>query len=402
MKIKEVIEKTELTDRAIRLYIDEGLVKPNIEESYSGRKTIDFSDDDVKRLNNVALLRKAGFSIADIKSIIENKETAKDIIETFIQQTEQNILHNTQVVEKLKSISFDEEISLETICNSLSETVKEAAVPKEDLKPKASLEAIRKFCLGFGIFGMVVSVCAMVAFVILCKFCFIQLDLKQFISVSWPAISTIIVIFALTLAITLLNRKSGLQKKKYKTKTITSSVLILIIIPLSICSFFLCIFTSFFNYSLTYDIDDYLVLDSWIDEDFGTEIDAVFPDEVPHSAIENPDRYFDIGIPITTKYYYKHTYVLDPDFDLIAEWILPKEEYELAKKEITASVKHTEKRGDWMLNYYADTQEPELWEDAHYWFLIFAYNDNTRQVRYIAAYAIDSFPEGPYYLSLDW
>ncbi|MBP3328889.1 MAG: MerR family transcriptional regulator [Clostridia bacterium] len=402
MKIKEVIEKTELTDRAIRLYIDEGLVKPNIEESYSGRKNIDFSDDDVKRLNNVALLRKAGFSIADIKSIIENKETAKDIIETFIQQTEQNIIHNTQVVEKLKSISFDEEISLETICNSLSETVKETAVPKEDLKPKASLEAIRKFCLGFGIFGMVVSVCGMVVFIILCKICFIQLDLKQFISVSWPAISTIIVMFALTLAITLLNRKSGLQKKKYKTKMITSSVLFLILIPLSVCSFYLCILTSLFNYSLTYDIDDYLVLDSWIDEDFGTEIDAVFPDEIPQSAIKNPDRYFDNGIPLTTKYYYTHTYVLDPDFDLIAEWILPKEEYELAKKEITASVKHTEKRGDWVLNYYADTQEPEDWDDAHYWFLIFAYNDSTRQVRYIAAYAIDSFPEGPYYLSLDW
>lgn len=402
MKIKEVIEKTELTDRAIRLYIDEGLVKPNIEESYSGRKNIDFSDDDVKRLNNVALLRKAGFSIADIKSIIENNGTAKEIIKKFIEQTEQTIKQNTLVVEKLKSISFDEEISLETICNSLSETVKETAVPKEDLKPTPTSEAIRKFCFYLGIFGMVVSVCGMVAFIILCKICFIQLDLKQFISVSWPAISTIIVMFALTLAITLLNRKSGLQKKKYKTKTITSSVLILIVIPLSICSFFLCVFTSFFNYSLTYDIDDYLVLDSWIDEDFGTEIDAVFPDEVPHSAIENPDRYFDIGIPITTKYYYKHTYVLDPDFDLIAEWILPKEEYELAKKEITASVKHTEKRGDWVLNYYADTQEPEDWEDAHYWFLIFAYNDNTRQVRYIAAYAIDSFPEGPYYLSLDW
>lgn len=214
MKIKEVIEKTELTDRAIRLYIDEGLVKPNIEESYSGRKNIDFSDDDVKRLNNVALLRKAGFSIADIKSIIENNGTAKEIIKKFIEQTEQTIKQNTLVVEKLKSISFDEEISLETICNSLSETVKETAVPKEDLKPTPTSEAIRKFCFYLGIFGMVVSVCGMVAFIILCKICFIQLDLKQFISVSWPAISTIIVMFALTLAITLLNRKSGLQKKE--------------------------------------------------------------------------------------------------------------------------------------------------------------------------------------------
>ena len=52
--------------------------------------------------------------------------------------------------------------------------------------------------------------------------------------------------------------------------------------------------------------------------------------------------------------------------------------------------------------YFADTQEYELWEDQHYWFLIFAYNDKTQRVRYIASYAVDSFPEGPYYLSLDW
>ena len=68
MKIKEVIEKTKLTDRAIRWYIDNGLVSPGIEENYSGRKNIDFTESDVERLSQIALLRKAGFSISDIKS----------------------------------------------------------------------------------------------------------------------------------------------------------------------------------------------------------------------------------------------------------------------------------------------------------------------------------------------
>ena len=74
MKIKEVIEKTGLTDRAIRLYIDEGLTAPSIEESYSGRKKIEVSESDVERLKNVAILRKAGFSISDIKSIADDSE----------------------------------------------------------------------------------------------------------------------------------------------------------------------------------------------------------------------------------------------------------------------------------------------------------------------------------------
>ncbi|MBR2418036.1 MAG: MerR family transcriptional regulator, partial [Clostridia bacterium] len=50
MKIKEVIAKTDLTDRAIRLYIENGLVSPSITENYSGRKNIEFSDDDLVAL----------------------------------------------------------------------------------------------------------------------------------------------------------------------------------------------------------------------------------------------------------------------------------------------------------------------------------------------------------------
>ena len=47
MKIKQVIAETGLTDRAIRLYIENDLVKPECDENYNGRKSIDFSETDV-------------------------------------------------------------------------------------------------------------------------------------------------------------------------------------------------------------------------------------------------------------------------------------------------------------------------------------------------------------------
>jgi DNA-binding transcriptional MerR regulator len=50
MKIKEVIAQTDLTDRAIRLYIENGLVSPSFNENYKGRKNIDFSQEDVENL----------------------------------------------------------------------------------------------------------------------------------------------------------------------------------------------------------------------------------------------------------------------------------------------------------------------------------------------------------------
>lgn len=404
LKIKEVIEETGLTDRAIRLYIDEGLVLPSIEESYSGRKSIDFSAEDVSRLNNIALLRKAGFSIPEIKSIAEDKDSAKKIIEAFIEQTEQNIRHDTEVVEKLKSISSDEDITLETICESLSETVIENEVPQEDMKPRSASETLRKTAFGVGIFMSVLSVLAMIAYVVSQKIAFVHTNINgDFIRGFLFGNCGVIVILFLSLALVWLNRKEEHRKKRQKVKKIICSILLVAFVPLSIFSFLASLGGMLlFGYSLTYDIEDYLVLDPRIQKDYGAEIDAVFPDEVPQSALDAPGREFDLGVPLTTKYYYKHTFVLDPDFDLVAEWVLPEEEYIKAKEEIQKPVLHTEEKGDWVCLYYEDTQEYEDWENEYYWFLIFAYNDKTRRVRYIASYAIDSFAEGPYYLSLDW
>lgn len=49
MKIKQVCEATGLTDRAVRYYIEEGLIAPRYTENYLGRKAFDFSEDDAQR-----------------------------------------------------------------------------------------------------------------------------------------------------------------------------------------------------------------------------------------------------------------------------------------------------------------------------------------------------------------
>ena len=59
MKIKDVMELTDLTDRAIRLYIQSGLISPQNQRSYAGRNQYDFSQEDVAALKKISLLRKA-------------------------------------------------------------------------------------------------------------------------------------------------------------------------------------------------------------------------------------------------------------------------------------------------------------------------------------------------------
>ncbi len=57
MQIKEVTARTGLTDRAIRLYIENGLVRPRQEFNYAGRRSISFDEEDVRTLEAVATLR---------------------------------------------------------------------------------------------------------------------------------------------------------------------------------------------------------------------------------------------------------------------------------------------------------------------------------------------------------
>ncbi len=58
LRIKEVCKKTGLTDKAIRVYINSGLLNPNYTENYTGRKNFDFSDEDVEVLKRISLLSR--------------------------------------------------------------------------------------------------------------------------------------------------------------------------------------------------------------------------------------------------------------------------------------------------------------------------------------------------------
>ena len=77
MKINEVEKITGLTKKAIRLYEDRGLIR--IGRSDNGYR--DYSEKDIKLLNQIKLLRTAGVSITDIKLLFSGMISLEDIIE---------------------------------------------------------------------------------------------------------------------------------------------------------------------------------------------------------------------------------------------------------------------------------------------------------------------------------
>lgn len=343
MKIKEVVEKTGLTDRAIRLYINEGLAAPNIAESYSGRKSIDFSDADVERLKNIATLRKAGFSIADIKCIADKKEI-KEVIEKYIGETESEIGYKTEIVEKLKNISFDEDVTLETICNLLSATVSNETVPREDLNLTLK-EKIKKSAL-------IALACIQIAFsgLFLVMICGIIFEVRyiQFDPNATPVLivhACWFIIISLSILILWLNTgKRFIKNSRGKMKGVTAVLVGLSIagsVVLAPVSFMLAIFGAPF-YSQTTDIENYMKFDESLEAYFNADyndsaIYEVFPIKIPVSAKVTSLYPYDPKVPDTTKYYYKYTVCPDGAFgtyDICAEWILPNDEYERAKSAV--------------------------------------------------------------------
>ena len=401
MKMKEVIEKTGLTDRAVRLYIDEGLALPSIEESYSGRKSIDFSESDVERLKNVALLRKAGYSIADIKSMVDDNSTAQDIIEKFIEQTENNIAHETKIVEKLKGISLDEEVTIETICNSLSETVEEKDIPKEDLKSIFWKKAENNPYKFAGIIGLIFTGVVYVLTFLLCTCEYKHLAIADD-WFSWVLLcfSGWLVLDVLCALLILFNRNKSENKNKKYRRFISGTITVFSLI-IGVIAFYISIFSALLHpfYSYTTDIKDYMVLDGWVEEKYGDEIHTLFPDEIPENALVSSDKYFN-SAPFTTRYFYKYSCDLDTFIDIFAEWNLNPDEYEETKNKAIKNTKHTEQKGDWVLAYYSDIYNDEYYFEPNYY--IFAYNDKSNKVRYIAVITDGSHSGEPYYLSLDW
>lgn len=402
MKIKEVIKKTELTDKAIRLYIENGLVAPSIDESYSGRKSIEFSDDDVERLSNIALLRKAGFSIADIKEIIESDEKAKNVVKRFIEETENNIQHETEIIEKLRSIPAENGISMKTICESLSKAVEKKQVPKEDMKLSALERTIRGFFCALGGFGMLVSVAGFVAYEIILRDAFIH---PIYNSVFLPVLiySGFILMLVLSVALLKINIGQNFSSTKKSVRFLNSAVMPISYVILLFFTFVFC-FVALLGgaCSKTDNPNKYLKFDECMGEDFSNKIFSAFPSEIPKSADKD-----------SIKYFYRHTFVIDPDFDVIAEWILPEEEYNETKNAYIDKYDLSE-IGNWTYYHilkeeYYSTEELKFdlfkkkdWNFDDYRIIIVAFNDKENKVRYIASNAMDPYSEGPYFLNLEW
>ena len=85
MRIQQVIRKSGLSKRAIHHYIKEKLITPAVDP---GNGYYIFSDEDIRRLTVIRLLRALNLSVADIRNILDYPKTANYYLTKVLRETD--------------------------------------------------------------------------------------------------------------------------------------------------------------------------------------------------------------------------------------------------------------------------------------------------------------------------
>ncbi len=400
MKIKSVCELTGLTDRTIRYYIEEKLVSPLYTENYLGRKTFDFSEKDIKELNDIAILRKFDFTLEEIKSLINDAETSKEILANVKERTEQTVVNGQNKLSVLSQISPEKTYTVAALAEALSNASLELPMHNETIKfniVKTMLTVVKKLALllivwlpiVLSIFGVVISINDYHYPVL--RPIAILLTIASFL----PSVAVLII-----------------SKTKLKWKKIAQGVLLAFCILSIPVSFFSSL--GIVSKSQTTDFRDYRDFDAECLANRNVVFQELFPDWPNYfENIKQEDGSYK-AVYLDSHYYYHYHQGFDYTYDIYAEWPLSEDEYAKEVKRATAVfTKNVENKTynykfaeltkgayNCLILYSGD--EPFNKVDDNYDYIIFAYNDKTQTVRYIYCNSLENGTDQPYYLKLEW
>ena len=117
-KMKDVYQMTGLTEKAIRLYMDQKLVEPRVEEGIY-RNAYYFEEKDIERLKDIAALRNAGFGISDIKMMIEDPTTISSLVEEKESLLKNEIEHMKSLRQTINRLTIEEHSDVTKLADAI-------------------------------------------------------------------------------------------------------------------------------------------------------------------------------------------------------------------------------------------------------------------------------------------
>ena len=399
--MKEITARTGLTDRAVRLYIENGLVSPQVEKNYAGRRTIDFSEADLQTLRQIALLRKAGFSLEQIRQVEQGPEEARQAADALLRLKREEAELDQKVIAALSSLPEDAALSLPTLATALEPAFSAAPVPESDLHmtvPERIIRIVVFLYAGFGIAWALFWPTSNV-YSLLFEIRYPKLNSERVLAALPLSLCAVgCTVFSVFASVTLIRRyRRGWRSAARRRRRTLISCLLAVLILVSNTLVFLCVmFTMFapFTVSETTDPEDYLLTDDWVRSSYG-EIYRVFPPEIPFVAGD-------------VRYYYHYE---QSSFDVFAQWRYsldrrpyyyhsPQEDYEEEKARLLVlpGLVRTEQRGAWTCCWLIESDRACVSQEWQF----FAYRDDLCAVRYY--YGVCGDMDLPLFLTdeMDW
>ncbi len=119
-RMKSVMLKTGLSEKAIRLYIDKGLVQP-IERISGNRHNYYFDELQIKKLKQIALLRKYDFSLNEIKCLYDNEACTNTVFSGYVKRIYDKYSYYNNINDYIQKIDTGNIDSIDNIIKALYE-----------------------------------------------------------------------------------------------------------------------------------------------------------------------------------------------------------------------------------------------------------------------------------------
>lgn len=134
MKIQEVSQQTGLTKKTIRFYEAQGLLDPDKTE-LNGREYRTYSDEDVAQLLQIATLRRARFSVEEIRRIQETPQETTAIFRAYRERLRAEQRDLEQVLVVADAIGEEVLPSAEALIGKMEAVALAMPLPAADIHP---------------------------------------------------------------------------------------------------------------------------------------------------------------------------------------------------------------------------------------------------------------------------
>ena len=135
MKINEVSRQTGLTKRTIRFYIEQGLINPAI-VIRNGREYREYSEKDLQELMSIAGLRRAQFTLDQIRTVKLAPERIPEILSDYCREIKQQSLRLNELFTVASAIDTDSVSDLHSLSCAFGKVSEKHPLPEIDRNPR--------------------------------------------------------------------------------------------------------------------------------------------------------------------------------------------------------------------------------------------------------------------------